>query len=94
MSIAPDEEDQRLWIAAILGRAERNAAAEALRLKLVTHLSDDGKSAEDAIRYAQDMAGKPSEILKALAKTTAYLRCDFETYLGQVGGGFTKLPPA
>lgn len=67
---------------------------EALRLKLVTHLSDDGSLTDDAIRYAKDMAGRPSAVIRALAKATSFLHCDFETYLRQVGGGFTMLPPA
>jgi len=68
-------------------------ADEALQLGLVSHLAEAGSSTNDAIRYAQALAGRPSTVLRAMAKAAPWLHHDFETYLEHVGGGFTELPP-
>ncbi len=69
-------------------------AEEALKLKLVTHLADDATLTDAALQYAKGIASKPSAVLSGLAKATSFLSCDFETYLHQFGGGFTRLPPS
>lgn len=69
------------------------SAEEAQRLRLISHVSDEGAAVVDAIQYAQALAARPAAVLKTLAKAATFPECDFETYLRQVGGGFTKLPP-
>ncbi len=66
---------------------------EALRLKLITHVADDGALTEAAMRFATDVAAKPGPVLQGLARATELLSLDFQTYLDQFGGGFTQLPP-
>jgi hypothetical protein len=69
------------------------SAEEAHHLRLITHLSNVGASADDARQYAIEIATRPAIVLKTLAHVTKYLECDFQQYLKQVGGGFTHLPP-
>ncbi len=55
-------------------------AEEAHRLKLITHVSDEGAVA-DAVQYARGLAARPATVLKTLAKAAMFPECDFETYL-------------
>jgi enoyl-CoA hydratase/carnithine racemase len=65
-------------------------AEEAQQLKLVTHVSESSALVADALRYAKDVASKPSAVVKSLAWATRLLSSDFGTYLEQCGGGFSQ----
>ena len=66
------------------------SAEDALRLKLVTQVVEPGRSAEEGVRYAEELARRPSPVLRGLAKAAGALHTDFEGYLSQVGAGFAR----
>jgi hypothetical protein len=43
---------------------------------------------------SQALAAPSPTVLKTLAKASTFPEWDFETYLWQAGGGFTKLSPS
>jgi enoyl-CoA hydratase/carnithine racemase len=67
-------------------------AEEALRLKVINHLSDEISLTEEALHYAKGIAEKPAAVLRGLAKAANFPTWDFETYLSQFGGGSSRIP--